>query len=116
MDLRRKKGKGQLAPILLLLLIVVLAGGTLAYFLSVPSSGQDIGSSSSGSVVPSVLPVTDPQALDPNGVQILSLPISQENLFIPSTPPPIFLQERRQETFCCSTMVPTNMTCRWSLY
>lgn len=62
MDLRRKKGKRQLAPLVLLLAIVAAAGGCLVFFLG----------NSTGEAAPAVTAVlvTNPQTLDPNGVEI----------------------------------------------
>ena len=61
MDIRRKNKKQQQLSILLMLAIVAVAAGCLALFLRSPSSPESAVTAQ---------PVTDPQALDPNQVEM----------------------------------------------
>ena len=61
MDIRRKNKKHQQLSILLMLAIVAVAAGCLALFLRSPSSPE---------AAVTAQPVTDPQALDPNQVEM----------------------------------------------
>lgn len=110
MDIRRKNKKHQQLSILLMLAIVAVAAGCLALFLRSPSSPE---------AAVTAQPVTDPQALDPNQVEMQDpdsfSPNQEGNSSTPSTPPPTLPLGTRRGTSFSSTTAPTNTTCRWIL-